>query len=311
MIEAENKMRGGEVMGNYKKFTKPAEVDKAISTLKGLVKGFSADGIFNEKETHELCNWISIHLDLNNKYPFKELFKIIEAAISEGFMDEENRENLLWFCNNISNRGEYYDEITAAIQELCGLAQGILADKELTDSEIYFLKKWIDETDFLQGCYPFDELTSVLTDILKDGEISEDERNTLAVFLGELVDFKTSYNLSEADYEALKTKYSINGICAMCPEIVFPNKSFVFTGESYRATRDEFYETVRKRGGKPVGSVSSKTDYLVVGNAGNPCWAYSCYGRKIEKAMQLRRQGASVVIVNENDFWDAVMDFDL
>ena len=41
---------------------------------------------------------------------------------------------------------------------------------------------------------------------------------------------------------------------------------------------------------------------------GPPCWAYSCYGRKIEEAMELRKSGAHVQIVNETDFWDAVWD---
>ena len=54
--------------------------------------------------------------------------------------------------------------------------------------------------------------------------------------------------------------------------------------------------------------VSPKTDYLIVGNAGNPCWAFACYGRKIEDAIRLRKDGAKVVIVNETDFWDAVED---
>ena len=57
-------------------------------------------------------------------------------------------------------------------------------------------------------------------------------------------------------------------------------------------------------------SVSTKTDYLVVGNAGNPCWAYACYGRKIEAAMNLRKEGGKVIIVNETDFWDVIDDLD-
>ena len=55
-------------------------------------------------------------------------------------------------------------------------------------------------------------------------------------------------------------------------------------------------------------SVTTKTDYLIVGNAGNPCWAYACYGRKIEDAMNIRKDGGKVQIINETDFWDAVWD---
>lgn len=31
-------------------------------------------------------------------------------------------------------------------------------------------------------------------------------------------------------------------------------------------------------------------------------WAFSCYGRKVEKAVQLRKDGSQVIIVHENDF---------
>lgn len=94
----------------------------------------------------------------------------------------------------------------------------------------------------------------------------------------------------------------------MCPEVTFEGKVFCFTGESYRASRTEMGNVVKELGGQVRSGVSAKTNYLVVGNAGNPCWAYSCYGRKIEDAMQLRKEGGSVIIVNETDFWDAADD---
>ena len=67
-------------------------------------------------------------------------------------------------------------------------------------------------------------------------------------------------------------------------------------------------DAVRVFGGVVRSNVSVKTDYLIVGNAGNPCWVYACYGRKIEEAVQLRKNGAKVVIINETDFWDALDD---
>ena len=292
----------------YRNYTKPAELDKAISTLKGLVKGISLDGVFDEKETHELCNGISIHEHLRTWHPFNEIFILLDSAMADGVMDNEERENLLWYCQQITGRREYYDDITTAIQYLCGIVHGMLSDGELTDKEIHALKDWLDNTDFLQGTYPFDELTSILTSILSDHRIDENERNTLKAFLGELVEFKESYNLSENYFKSLREKYTVQGICALCPDIIFSERRFVFTGDSNKASRDDFFEIVKEKGGIPLTAVSGKTDYLIVGNAGNPCWAFSCYGRKIEKAMQLRRQGAKIQIINENDFWDAIYD---
>lgn len=188
------------------------------------------------------------------------------------------------------------------------MIHGIMADGELSDSEITTLYAWIKANDFLTGTYPFDEINSLLSVILEDKKITDDERKQLMAFFSNIIDFSASANLSEEDFVQLREKYSVSGICAVCPEIVFKGKTFCFTGESYRAKRSEMAEAVRTLGGIAKSSVNRKTDYLVVGNAGNPCWAYACYGRKIEEAVQLRKEGAPVVIVNETDFWDALDD---
>lgn len=65
---------------------------------------------------------------------------------------------------------------------------------------------------------------------------------------------------------------------------------------------------VTKLGGEVSENMTSKTDFLIIGAEGNPCWAYACYGRKVERAVELRKSGANVLIVHENDFHDAVAD---
>ena len=60
------------------------------------------------------------------------------------------------------------------------------------------------------------------------------------------------------------------------------------TGTLERFSRDEAKEAVRQHGGKSTGSVSKKTDYVVVGeNAGS----------KLDKAQQL-----GIRVLNEEEF---------
>ncbi|MDQ7031657.1 MAG: NAD-dependent DNA ligase LigA [Desulfonauticus sp.] len=66
------------------------------------------------------------------------------------------------------------------------------------------------------------------------------------------------------------------------------NKTFVLTGSLKSFTRDEAKTRIEELGGKVSNSVSSKTDFLVVGE--NP-------GSKLEKAKRL-----GVKIINEEDF---------
>lgn len=48
----------------YQAFTKPAEVHKAVNTLRGLVAGINSDASVGEKELDELINWCELLMDL-------------------------------------------------------------------------------------------------------------------------------------------------------------------------------------------------------------------------------------------------------
>lgn len=292
----------------YTKFTKPAEVHKAVNTLRGIVAGITTDAKVAPEELAELMHWCQVHAYLGDRHPFSELLPVIEAACADGIITEEESKDILWLCGNFVDTNDYYDLVTSSVQFLGGIIHGIMADGTLSDREIEALSRWIQSNDFLTGTYPFDEIHSLLTTILADHKVDEEEREQLMAFLSNVIEFKDSLNLSEPEFVELRNKYSISGICSCCPEITFEGKTFCFTGESYRSTRSELAETVNRLGGAFKTSVSSKTDYLVVGNAGNRCWAYACYGRKIEQAVALRKEGAHVAIVNETDFWDAVDD---
>lgn len=294
--------------GAYRAFTKPAELHKAINMLRGMISGISSDNEISKSEMDELVNWCQLHENLRDRHPFSELLPMIDAAMEDGVLDSEEQADILWVCSNFLDSSEYYDITTSAIQFLHGLVHGIMADGTLSDAEIQNLHAWLDENEFLRGTYPFDELDSLITTALTDGKISEDERAMLTAFLGNLIDFRDSLNLVESDFTALRERYSIDGICALCPDIEFEGKLFCFTGQSYRGTRAELVKKIEALGGIFRSGVTKKTDYLVVGNAGNPCWSYSCYGRKIEEAVKLRKEGAKVQIINETDFWDAVQD---
>ncbi len=71
-------------------------------------------------------------------------------------------------------------------------------------------------------------------------------------------------------------------------------KTIVVTGSLENFSRSEIENLIKKLGGKPASSVSSKTDYLIVGE--NP-------GSKLDKAKQL-----GVKIISEKEFMDIIGD---
>jgi hypothetical protein len=49
--------------------------------------------------------------------------------------------------------------------------------------------------------------------------------------------------------------------------------------------------------------VTLRTSFLVIGTFGSEDWAHSSFGRKIEKAMDLRRRGVSSIRIVGEDHW--------
>ena len=292
---------------DYRRFMKKEEMHKSLNSLIGILGGISADGAIDDLEYNELKNWYSLHDYLLNVFPFSEILPSVRLAFEDDILDIEEIEGILWLCRkfvDVHQEELYFNLITSQIQQLEGMLHGIVSDGSISDDELANLNEWLNDNEGLSGMYPFDEVYSLLLAAKEDGKISDDERNMLKAFFSTFVDTTESFNIHAAEVAELQKQYSIGGICAVCPEVVIKGKVFCFTGTSEKASRSEIASVVENAGGIYNDRVTSNTDYLIVGASGNPCWAYSCYGRKVEKAMDLRKKGGSVIIVHEYDFWD-------
>jgi hypothetical protein len=288
----------------YRKFMGKAELEKSVNSLLGLVEGIAIDSAINDAEVEFLETWLDDHRINANRHPFNELFPVVEQAVADGVLTEDERADIIWLCNKLAS-AEYFSAATADMQKLHAIMAGIGADGVISVEELKGLLSWIGEHEHLKTCWPYDEVESLVLGVLADKKIDPEEHAVLMRFFGEFVsvlDNKTIVNPAFFDGS------NVVGLCSVCPEISFADAVFCLTGGSFKYTRNEFESVIETHGGKASGTVSKKVNYLVVGGDGNPCWAYACYGRKVEKAVELRRLGHPIVIVHENDFHDAVLD---
>ncbi|PQA93140.1 hypothetical protein B0A69_13395 [Chryseobacterium shigense] len=284
--------------------TTKSRADKAINSLKGLLLGIISDDIIDAKEMEELRLWAKDHYDLVNRNPFREFMLLIENTASNGIPAKEAVEDLYWLCQKYEHDNIYYNGITSDLQLLQGIFHGILADGILNDDEIFKLHEWLSDNEHLNSYYPYDEIRSLVLSIVADKIIDEEERAVLTAFIKQFVALKNSDTAAqiERDTEGI----NISGICAVDPEIIFENKTFCITGILSRGNRSELQRAIQDKGGIPVNTISKKTDYLIIGDTHNACWSYSCYGRKVEKALDLRKSGHTIVMVHEFDVFDAI-----
>lgn len=289
---------------SYARFHNRSVVQKTLNTLKGIVLGIGLDGIVKPSERGLLNYWLSENGALIDRHPYNELIPLITQCLQDDILDDEEREDVKWLCDRLMS-DDYYDIVTADMQILHGILGGAAADGQVTKEELLALSQWLDDHAHLKTCYPYDEVESLILSVLKDGKVDEYESKFLQSFFSEFLSVGDDRTVTSP---IVTIENSIVGVCAVCPEITFSDSVFCFTGASSRFSRTEFNELVKTLGAKSSKGITKHVNYLVIGADGNPCWAYSCYGRKVERAVELRKSGSKLLIVHENDFHDAVAD---
>jgi hypothetical protein len=291
----------------YGAYTVTPRRDRDINELAGLINGIALDGRIVAREAIALERWCSQERDGHDRRLFREARGRVLDALSDGFLDEEERADILHYCELLRSPSPYYSVATADMQRLHGLVAGIAADGQVTGEELQALREWMERIESLKGTWPYDEVDSLITHVMSDGRIDQDEHKFLITFCEEFLG-STANLVLETPFEEDLIRH---GICAMQPDVSFAGKVFCVTGSSPRASRRQIEETITQLGGSSHPRVVKDLNYLVVAAERTHSWAFSCYGRKVEAAMTLRRAGAPLTIVHETDFWDAVEDHGL
>lgn len=286
--------------------TSKARADKAINSLKGILLGINLDKEVNKQEVNELKQWAENHRALINRNPFKEFMTIIEETVSNNIPATETIEDLFWLCQKYETDNYYYKALTTDLQTLQGICHGILADGIINEKEVRDLEAWLEQNTHLSTYYPYDEIRSLILSIVSDGKIEEEEIVILKAYLNQFVNIENQEIAKQIDAET--ADINISGHCTSDPNIDFDGKTFCVTGVLKSGARAELENLISDLGGIPVKSVSKKTDYLIVGDNGNQSWAFACYGRKVEKALEMRKAGHQICLVHEYDLMDAIED---
>lgn len=271
---------------------------RLANELEGILTGIRADGVIHPLEQERVERWLESNEPFAHLQPFSALRMRLQLALSDGRLSMDECDDLLFVTQKLTTVNPYFDAMRSGLQVLFGVLTGVVSDGRTRPSEVDALVAWTDEWGHLQGLWPFDEAMAVVVSI-QTGRMTREQGHQLLLNLSQ----QFPLGGSQAD---LLAPLLIQGVCAVDPQIVFPDRVFVFTGASSKKPRSHMEALVTDRGGRALENVNRKANYLVVCDEGNPCWAFACYGRKVEQACLLRRDGHPITIVHEADFWDAV-----
>ncbi len=183
------------------------------------------------------------------------------------------------------------DRITSRqIDELIGLARGLVADNQINQAEVEFLQKWLAANAAISQQPLIHRLYWRINQILSDGVVDETEK-------AELLDTLNAF--SNRDFELGETlKATTLPLCSPAPSLSFQGFRYCFTGTFNYGQRKHCEEAVTQRGAI-AGGITQKTNVLVIGVYATESWKHSSFGNKILQAAEWRTQGYPISIVSE------------
>lgn len=190
------------------------------------------------------------------------------------------------FCNRVG--GERIS--SRQIDELIGIARGVAADGTLNQAEVEFLQKWLAANASISDQPVVRTLYGRINEVLSDGILDAEECNEL---------LETLNSFSNRDFELGEVlKSTTLPLCDPPPGLAFVGRTYCFTGTFNYGKRKDCEQAVAERGGAS-GSLTMRTDYLVIGVYATESWKHSSFGNKILRACEWRDQSVPISIVSE------------
>ena len=258
-------------------------LESNLNQLSGIIQGIVADDEVNEKEVSRLLRWY----DENSKYKqyllFNKILTTLHRVLKDNFITSFEKLELCQLCDSI-HYSKLYNETTLGIQVLQGVLDGIIADSEINLLEVKTLESWLQQNDYLTGIYPYDRIMNLVETVLLDGKLDETEIHDMKIIFDEI----------------------LNPVKDCMDKLDFDGKTYCLSGEFKSGSKDDIRKLLNARGCCEKKGVSSKLDYLFVGDIGSDAWKYGNYGGKVSKAQEYQEKGSKVLIISESDLLNSL-----
>ncbi|WP_439587680.1 BRCT domain-containing protein [Hydrogenophaga sp.] len=190
-------------------------------------------------------------------------------------------------------------QLNRSMEMLMGMVTAMVADAHLHDLEIKLLSTWLEENAALIDRWPASVIARKVKEVMTDGVITEAERDHLqSVLLSLATTNFAETGSSSPEVTALPVTDHI--------DVRIRDAGVCHTGVFLYGTRAACERLTELAGGLPQSAVTGRTAYLVVGSQVSPNWIHTSFGRKLQKAAEMRDGGHPLGIITERK-WLAVV----
>jgi hypothetical protein len=183
---------------------------------------------------------------------------------------------------------------------LRGVCEGILADGVVNIEEARAFHSWVERAASAHPVWPLTDVLNRLKRIFSDGICDEEEQRELKIIMENLCGRGPEKERGEAA-QGLPLDNP-------APSIEFMGREFSVTGIFAFGQRDAVLNAMIQRGASATKSAPTlRTDFLVIGAMASDQWKHEPYGRKIQRAMELKAKGARIAVISESH-WRFALD---
>ncbi|GJM14130.1 MAG: hypothetical protein DHS20C12_25330 [Pseudohongiella sp.] len=269
------------------------EKDRAVYGLKGILAGVVADERLNEMELLFLDSWLQSQEHLSEDADVLAILRQVGEILEDGIISPDELQQMQARIEQIINhKDSETTESVGHIEELIGFLTGTASDGVLNDQEITAMSSWLEHNESVKEVWPASVIVQRLAIILEDGIITDEER-------GDLLTTVRQVTGSDTDETGLSYEASTEVWEDSIDELNLTGSVFCLTGDFVSGDRESVDTLLRCHGGESNSSVNKSVDYLVIGTLASRDWLYTSHGRKIEKALLLKREGCDIKIITE------------
>lgn len=194
-----------------------------------------------------------------------------------------------------------YDE-KDDINEFLGFCAGIVCDGVILEKEAEAMLARFRTTDALTSAAVFKDLWRALEASLADKVLTDEEAEDLREWIARLV----GDGYIDTGLPNIGNVSKLDEPITNPAEVILPGKNFVLTGPMLMGPRAFIVSEIERCGGNVAGSVSRKTDFVVVSANASKSWRTTHFGTKIEKAKNLIIEGYQLRFVAEFALAEAI-----
>jgi NAD-dependent DNA ligase len=283
----------------YTNGRKEQNLSNSLSQALGMFEGVVADGELCDLEIVTIYEWLKSACGVNRIERLMELRKIIDSALVDGHIDNDEREEIGDAILDILDGDHEVSGDEQERQHFQAVLKGILANGKVVEAEVSAVSQLVKNNENINSDVVNRPLLDAINEAFLDGFMTQAELLQIKKQMDMRVGggFADLGSIEPHTPKAIVVNHEI-------PDSI-QNLRIAVTGQLESGfSRQELKILIERHGGILAAGVSKKINCLAVAGLADARYKYGTHGEKLQKVLSLNEMGASIKIIDADALYN-------